>query len=397
MKLIKAMMAWAVPCLVYAAAPAVSNVTVAQDDTRLVTISYTLEGAGAIVTMDVLTNGVSIGRALYANATGDVNVKVPVGNRTITWQPRDTWPDQRIRDNSLSVKLTVWALDNPPDYMCVDLTKPSTVVWYISSNDVPGGVTADIYKTDKLLMRRIHADGIRWRMGLANDATKQRAHNVTLTNDYYMGIYTMTFAQRNNFYTAGGESGKLPDNSMSYHTLRGSSANWPNSGHTVEANSLIGILRTHSGIDTFDLPTEAEWEYACRAGTATRWSFGDSDANATMALYAWYNSGTSAGRHEPGLLLPNPWGLYDMHGNMYEACLDWLSSSYDSSDTIEPVGASSNAENKRVYRGGTYNGRANACRSAFITGIVANSNTASGQAASWHISYRLCCPVSLVW
>ena len=153
MKLTKMMMALALPGLVYAAAPAVSSINVSQDEQRLVTISYTLSGAGAIVTMDVLTNGVSIGRALYANATGDVNVKVSVGNHAITWQPRETWPDQKIRDNSLSVKLTVWPLDNPPDYMCVDLTKPSTVEWYITSNDVPGGVTADIYKTDKLLMR----------------------------------------------------------------------------------------------------------------------------------------------------------------------------------------------------------------------------------------------------
>ena len=358
MKLIKAMMAWAVPCLVYAAAPAVSNVTVAQDDTRLVTISYTLEGAGAIVMMDVLTNGVSIGKALYANATGDVNVKVKQGARKIFWQPRDTWPDQKIRDNSLSVKLTVWPLDNPPDYMCVDLVTPSNVVWYVSSNDVPGGVTADIYKTDKLLMRRIHAEGIRWRMGLAGDATKQRAHTVTLTNDYYMGIYTMTFAQRNKFYTTGDESGKLPDKSMSYETLRGvtSSYNWPTAGHSVDANSLIGKLRTLSGINSFDLPTEAEWEYACRAGTATRWHFGDNNDKAIMSLYAWYNSNGSVGRHEPGLLIPNDWGLYDMHGNMWEWCLNWYSDGdafcKTGDDVIAPVGPASGSY--RCLRGGSF-------------------------------------------
>ena len=384
------MMALALPGLIHAAAPAISNVLVeqAQEAGRPVTISYTLSGAGAIVTMDVLTNGVSIGRALYANATGDVNVKVPVGNRAITWQPRDTWPDQKIRDNSLSVKLTVWPLDNPPDYMCVDLTKPSTVAWYISSNDVPGGVTADISKTDKLLMRRIHADGVRWRMGLANDATKQRAHHVTLTNDYYMGIYTMTFAQRNNFYTAGGESGKLPDNSMSYHTLRGSSANWPNNGHWVESNSLIGLLRTRSGIDTFDLPTEAEWEYACRAGTTTRWSFGDNDANAITSLYAWYNYTVSVGRHEPGLLLPNPWGLYDMHGNMWEWCLDWYSDGdtfcKTGDDVIAPVGPVSGSY--RCLRGGSYAHYTSHARSANRDG-----GTQTPGSPYQTIGYRLVC------
>ena len=388
MKLTKMMMALALPGLVYAAAPAVSSINVSQDEQRLVTISYTLSGAGAIVTMDVLTNGVSIGRALYANATGDVNVKVSVGNHAITWQPRETWPDQKIRDNSLSVKLTVWPLDNPPDYMCVDLTKPSTVVWYITSNDVPGGVTADIYKTDKLLMRRIHAEGIRWRMGLAGDATKQRAHTVTLTNDYYMAIYTMTFAQRNKFYTTGNESGKLPDNSMSYTALRGSSANWPTAGHSVDANSLIGKLRSHSGIDTFDLPTEAEWEYACRAGTATRWSFGDSDAKAVVSLYAWYNSGTSSSRHEPGLLIPNPWGLYDMHGNMWEWCLDWYSDGdafcKTGDDVIAPVGPVSGSY--RCLRGGSYAHYASHARSGNRDG-----GTQVPGSPYMTIGYRLAC------
>ena len=380
--------ALALPFMIYATPPSIGNVRVSQDHERLMTISYTLSGAGAIVTMDVLTNGVSIGRALYANATGDVNVKVGVGDRAIAWQPRETWPDQKIRDKSLSVKLTAWALDNPPDYMCVDLKTPSTVVWYISSNDVPGGVTADIYKTGRLLMRRIHADGIRWRMGIANDATKQRAHHVTLTNDYYIGIYTMTYAQRNNFYTPGGETGKLPDNSMAYTTLRGSSANWPNSGHAVEADSLIGRLRAHSGIDTFDLPTEAEWEYACRAGTATRWSFGDNDANATMSLYAWYNYTGSVGRHEPGLLLPNPWGLYDMHGNMWEWCLDWYSDGdtfcRTGDDVIAPVGPASGSY--RCLRGGSYAHYASHARSANRDG-----GTQTPGSPYQTIGYRLVC------
>ena len=345
--------------------PSISDVQFNQDYNRLVTISYTLGGADAIVTMDVLTNGVSIGRALYSSATGDVNVKVKRGARQIFWQPRATWPDQKIRDKSLSVKLTAWALDNPPDYMCVDLVTPSNVVWYVSSNDVPGGVTADIYKTDKLLMRRIHAEGIRWRMGLAGDATKQRAHTVTLTNDYYMGIYTTTFAQRNKFYTTGGESGKLPDNSMSYTALRGASANWPIAGHSVAADSLIGKLRTLSGINSFDLPTEAEWEYACRAGTATRWHFGDDSAKAIMSLYAWYNSGSSVGRHEPGLLIPNDWGLYDMHGNVYEFCLDGWNAS-------NGYGAGVLISRMCIRKGASYADDPFACRSAFYTSADLN-------------------------
>ena len=418
MKLIKAMMAWALPCLVYAAAPAVSNVTVAQDDTRLVTISYTLEGAGAIVTMDVLTNGVSIGRALYANATGDVNVKVPVGNRTITWQPRDTWPDQRIRDNSLSVKLTVWALDNPPDYMCVDLTKPSTVVWYISSNDVPGGVTADIYKTDKLLMRRIHADGIRWRMGVNGDATgKCTPHNVVLTNDYYMAIFETTFGQRELIVSGlrGGEERQdYPDNKTTYATYEGlrgevTGHNWPTDGHAVASDSVIGRFRSLTGLSAADLPTEAEWEYACRAGSSTPFHWGCDVSEATYAKYDWLkpvteNSSKNSSHggdglyraQKVGLLLPNAWGLYDMHGNCFELCLDWYSEGANycvaGSEVIAPVGAVSNADNKRVCHSGSW-------MHGISNGTVYSGSRighpASGSSAPYHsVGYRLSCPVN---
>ena len=354
-----AMAALATPCVTHAAVPSVSDVQVGQDDSRLVTISYTLKDAGAIVTMEVLTNDVPIGRSLWANATGDVTVKVAPGERKIFWQPRDTWPDRKIRDKSFAVKLTVWPLDNPPDYMCVDLATPSNVVWYISSNDVPGGVTAEAYKTDKLLMRRIHAEGVRWRMGIGGDAVKQRAHTVILTNDYYIGVYTVTYDQRNSFYDAAGTAGKQPDVTMSYEALRGATAsyNWPNNGSAVDPTRLLGVLRAHSGISSFDLPTEAEWEYACRAGTTTRWSFGDDSANAIMALYAWYRNGAvSSSLHEVGLLLPNAWGLYDMHGNTWEWCLDWYSDGdafcRTGDDVISPVGPDTGSD--RCLRGGSY-------------------------------------------
>ena len=87
----------------HATPPEIGNVQFKQDENRLVTISYTLGGADAIVMMDVLTNGVSIGRALYSDATGDVNVRVKQGTRQILWQPRTTWPDQKIRTTCASI------------------------------------------------------------------------------------------------------------------------------------------------------------------------------------------------------------------------------------------------------------------------------------------------------
>ena len=397
MKLIKAMMAWAMPCLIYAAAPAVSNVTVAQDDNRLVTISYTLTGAGAIVTMDVLTNGVPIARAFHANATGDVNVKVPVGNRTITWQPRTTWPDQKIRDNSLSVKLTVWALDNPPDYMCVDLVTPSNVVWYVCSNDVPDGVTADIYKTDKLLMRRIHAEGIRWMMGLPkSNGTKntwEPGHFVTLTNDYYMAIFEMTRGQRERIVSgATASEADYPDRSTSYEGLRGATSghDWPTDGHKVADSSVIGKLRKHAGITGCDLPTQAEFEYAARAGDLGYCYFywGFNTGTAAVQPYEWLSTTVpSSAAQKVGLLNPNPWGLYDMLGNCFERCLDWYADgdgySKHGSEVIAPPGPTTGST--RVIHGGGYTHGTSAAyvfdREGYAPGSVNNTN----------IGYRLAC------
>ena len=362
---IMAMAALALPCAIRATPPSVSDIQFAQNDERLVTISYTLSGADAIVMMDLQTNGVSIGKALYANATGDVNVKVKQGARKIIWQPRETWPDQKIRDRSLSVKLTVWPLDNPPDYMCVDLVTPSNVVWYVSSNDVPGGVTADIYKTDKLLMRRIHAEGIRWRMGSPTGeggytANQDLLHEVILTNDFYIGVYQVTARQYARIMgTSPDVSNPTVAKTHTYWTaIRGArpTYDWPAKGRDVDPDLALGKMRKLSGIDTFDLPTEAEWEFACRAGTT------DSMQGASsLADVAWYN-GSDFSSHggsgvkdtqKVGLLRPNGFGLYDMLGNGTEACNDWHSTGDDYCKTgelkIAPIGP--NAGSNRVGRG----------------------------------------------
>lgn len=111
----------------------------------------------------------------------------------------------------------------------------------------------------------------------------------------------------------------------------------------------------------FRLPTEAEWEYACRAGTRTRFSFGDDPAYESLSQYAWYDKNSGSRPHPVGGRKPNPWGLYDMHGNVWE----WSSSvhkpyPYDAQDGRETF----EGEHRRVLRGGCWQDSGRICRSA---------------------------------
>jgi formylglycine-generating enzyme required for sulfatase activity len=110
----------------------------------------------------------------------------------------------------------------------------------------------------------------------------------------------------------------------------------------------------------YRLPTEAEWEYACRAGSTTEYSFSDGDSR--LDEYAWFTKNSNKTTHPVGQKCPNGWGLYDMHGNVWEWCEDWHGD-YRRGSVTDPVGPSLASD--RVYRGGGWNSSARGCRSAF--------------------------------
>ena len=111
---------------------------------------------------------------------------------------------------------------------------------------------------------------------------------------------------------------------------------------------------------TVRLPTEAEWEYACRAGTETRFSFGDQ--NKDLSSYAWWSANSDTRTHPVGGKKPNAWGLYDMHGNVWEWCGDWIVKSYAGLKETDPQGPASGVY--RVLRGGSAWMDESNCRSA---------------------------------
>lgn len=135
----------------------------------------------------------------------------------------------------------------------------------------------------------------------------------------------------------------------------------------VSWNDVQAFLQKLNEIEkdhVYRLPTEAEWEYAARAGSETAYCFGDNSEKTPLAQYAWYELNAGKQSHPVGTLQPNAWGLYDMHGNVSE----WVQDLYDKkyyliSPKEDPMGAA--AGRKRVVRGGSWIHQAYSCRSAF--------------------------------
>ncbi len=223
-----------------------------------------------------------------------------------------------------------------------------------------GGFNTTEYKTTKLVLKCVDAGT--FTMGDSNDDDNQ-PHTVTLTKPFYMGLFEVTQKQwelvmgSNPSYFSGDTK---PVEYVSYNRIRGSfeGAKWP-ATNSVDATSFLGKLRDRTKLD-FDLPTEAQWEYVCRAGTTTTYSYGDS-ANGD---YMWYLDNSSSASHEVGTKEANPWGFYDMHGNVWEWCLDWYASSLSGGE--DPVGSSSGSY--RVCRGGSWSYDASYCTSSYRNG-----------------------------
>ena len=129
-----------------------------------------------------------------------------------------------------------------------------------------------------------------------------------------------------------------------------------------DSQDFLNKLNGQSGKrHRFTLPTEAEWEYACRAGSTTRYYFGDDESQ--LVEYAWRSMNSEGKSHPVGQKKPNAWGLYDMHGNVWEWCADWYDHNYYAkSPTDDPVGPSTGSH--RVFRGGSWRSFARNCRSA---------------------------------
>ena len=167
-------------------------------------------------------------------------------------------------------------------------------------------------------------------------------HEVEISRGFWLGKYEITQGQWKAVMNDEPWSGRKRVISDSSHPAV--IISWD------EVQEFIGRLNAAVGEELYRLPTEAEWEYACRAGTQTRWSFGDDESQ--LKNYAWYFN-NSEGAKAVGSRLPNPWGLYDMHGNIWEWVQDWYDEEYyNSSLRNDPQGPTSGLG--RVIRGGHF-------------------------------------------
>ena len=263
----------------------------------------------------------------------------------------------------------------PATYCVIDLSAGANASSYpvtYLAEPPSGGFNVDAYKTTKLVLKRIEAGSFIMGSNQTNES-----HRVTLTKPFYMGLFEVTQKQWQ-LVTGSNPSyfsdDKRPVEKVSYNAIRGSSngAQWPSS-NAVDSSSFLGKLRARTGLD-FDLPTEAQWEYACRAGTTTTYSYG----NSASGNYMWYSSNSSDQTHEVGTKSPNPWGLYDMHGNVWEWCLDRHNNTL--SYGTDPKGPSSGS--RRVSRGGGWSDSASFCTSS-------GRSTDDPSGASDSIGFRL--------
>jgi formylglycine-generating enzyme required for sulfatase activity len=179
-------------------------------------------------------------------------------------------------------------------------------------------------------------------------------HEVTLTRPYYLGVYPVTQEE--------------------YERVMGSNpSHFKGKRHPVDSMSWeeamafiakLNALPSEKSLDRlYRLPTEAEWEYACRAGTTTAYSYGASVSE--LGKYAWYDKNSGSTTHPVGEKLPNGWGLYDMHGNVWELCADWYGD-YPNTAVTDPTGPTRGSY--RVIRGGGWGIDAADCRSAYRSG-----------------------------
>lgn len=381
-KSVVGVVALALLCNLASAAPTITGVTAQQRYpwNGKVDISYTVSGGVvshcqnyALIPSLKVTATDKVANKTYTATKLSGDTALTDGTHKLVWD----LDAQGLAISSANVVFNVACETTEATYCVIDLSAgaeaTSYPVTYLAS-EPSGGFNVNAYKTTKLVLKRVAAGSF-----VMGENQSDQTHKVVLTKPFFMGLFEVTQKQwtlvmGTNPSHQCGVGDTYPVYCVSYNMIRGGSegAKWPSSSK-VDTSSFLGNLQARTGIN-FDLPTEAQWEYACRAGTTTTYYWGSS----LNGDYAWYYSNSGSGTHPVGGKKPNAWGFYDMSGNVWE----W---SLNRSETLaygtDPKGATSGLN--RVLRGGCWN---------YIYGSACTSSERYGStpaAAGAYFGFRL--------
>jgi len=234
--------------------------------------------------------------------------------------------------------IAVWKLDDPTVLASVAKSDADVAVRQAATNrqavkiqkvDLGGGVQMELV---------LIAPGS-FKMGSKRGQAEEKpVHEAKITEPFYMGKYEVTQEQWEKVMGSNPSSVKEPKNPVT-------DVSWD------DCQVFLRKLNERTGGNSFFLPTEAQWEYACRAGSASKYFWGD-DAGA-LGEYAWCHDNSGGNPHPVGERKPNAWGLYDMSGNVWEWCADWYDGTYyRNAPSLNPTGPASGSA--RVWRGGSW-------------------------------------------
>ena len=354
------------------ASPAITDVTVQLENPwkGKVYISYKITGdiaaianeGGLIASLKVTATDTDANKTYTAvNLSGDTSLVA--GMHSCVWDLNDEGLEFMHSDVTFKVSCEI----TPATYCIIDLSAGASATFYpVTYLESPpiGGFNGDEYKTSKLVLRRIEPGSF-----IMGNDQEEGACSVVLTKPFFCGLFEVTQEQYA-LVTGSNPSihvgGKRPVDNVSYEMVRGpnNGALWPLST-SVDSDSFMGRVQQRTGL-AFDLPTEAQWEFACRAGTMSKYNNGG-NSEVDLKMLGRYSNNTADGKggytsyHTiVGAYAPNEWGLYDMHGNNWELCLDWYDNLSDS--MMDPVGSS--LGELRIARGGCWGSGLSECTSS---------------------------------
>lgn len=299
------------------------------------------------------------------------------GAKRVTWDLGADCPELKADDFTVSVTATPLVDNDIPVFMVIDLSTGANSTKYpVRYTTTPPDLSDDTCRTTEMWLRRIKAGTFKMggaEGGASGSSVLSPAKTITLTKDFYMAIFETTQQQWYqvmgtwpSYHTNMNHRATRPVEQIMRDDVRGplwvssnsglTAYKWPEDGHAALPSSFVGRIQANTGISTFDLPTEAQWEYACWAGTHNAYpttAYGRFNENGgklnddrNVEAVANATSSDSYGTAKVGSYLPNAWGLYDMFGNVWEIVLDrWMASSWPS-DVVDydDYGGPSNAQ-----------------------------------------------------